>query len=353
MNRSISRRDFLKLSGLAFGSLAFPWPPFQPWNRPYPDLMGRVTIDEIDVYAEPRSEVNLIVGKRYRDQVIILYSAVVAPEGPAYNPIWYRLWGGYIHSAYVQMVKMRFNQVMEAVPSNGMLCEVSVPYSDALRYSRYEGWKQQYRLYYETTHWVTGLQEGPDGQPWYQITNELDKMLTYYAPASHLRPIPAEELTPLSPEVPDEEKRIEVSIREQVARAYEGDQLVLEAKVSTGIHSTRPSTNGIPTHTPRGDYRIGSKSPSKHMGSIQASGAPGGYSLPGVPWTSFFIPETGVAFHGTFWHNNFGVQMSHGCVNMRNADAKWIFRWSTPYWEESKEGPAWDARGYGTKVSVV
>ncbi len=54
------------------------------------------------------------------------------------------------------------------------------------------------------------------------------------------------------------------------------------------------------------------------------------YELPGVPWTSFFEPETGVAFHGTYWHNNFGIPMSHGCVNMRTHEAKWLFRWATP-----------------------
>ena len=46
---------------------------------------------------------------------------------------------------------------------------------------------------------------------------------------------------------------------------------------------------------PRDHLRIQSKSPSKHMGSLLgSSGAPGGYSLPGVPWTCFFVPETGV-----------------------------------------------------------
>ena len=53
--------------------------------------------------------------------------------------------------------------------------------------------------------------------------------------------------------------------------------------------------------------------------------APGTYSLPGVPWTSFFIFETGVAFHGTFWHNNFGIPMSHGCINLRTDNAEWVY----------------------------
>ena len=349
----MSRREFLKIGSLAFGGLVTPLTFFPP-DRLQPDLIGRVTIEEIDVYSQPRSDTSLIVGKRYRDQLVVLYYAFNAPDGPAYNPVWYRVWGGYVHSAYLQLVKERYNPIMEQVDPRGLLSEVTVPYTDSYRYSRYEGWQKKYRLYYETTHWVTGLDEGPDGEPWYQITNELDSLLTYFAPATHLRPVPDEEIAPLSPDVPADEKRIEVSIREQKLTAYEGDQEVFNTKVSTGIHSNSIPANGIPTHTPRGEFRIQSKSPSKHMGSLSGAGAPGGYSLPGVPWTSFFVPEIGVAFHGTFWHNNFGTQMSHGCVNMRNADAKWIFRWSTPVWEVPVKDPsAWDRRGYGTRVTVI
>ena len=81
---------------------------------------------------------------------------------------------------------------------------------------------------------------------------------------------------------------------------------------------------------------------------LSASGAPGTYSLPGVPWTSFFIFETGVAFHGTFWHNNFGRRMSHGCVNMETTAAKWIYRWTTP----TANARDWYRRGLGTLVII-
>ncbi|HEX7975352.1 MAG TPA: hypothetical protein VF498_13165, partial [Anaerolineales bacterium] len=225
MRTPLSRREFLKLGGLAFAGLIVP-PTFFPADLPQPGLLGRVTIEEIDVYTQPRSDTSLIVGKRYRDQLVVLYYALNAPDGPAYNPVWYRVWGGYVHSAYLQLVKVRLNPLMEQVVEGGQLCEVTMPYTDSYRYSRYDGWQKKYRLYYETTHWVTGLGEGPDGKPWYQITNELDSLLTYFAPAAHLRPIPDEEIAPLSPEVPAEEKRIEVSILEQKLTAYEGDQEV-------------------------------------------------------------------------------------------------------------------------------
>jgi lipoprotein-anchoring transpeptidase ErfK/SrfK len=53
-----------------------------------------------------------------------------------------------------------------------------------------------------------------------------------------------------------------------------------------------------------------------------------GYYLPGVPYTMYFY--RGYALHGTYWHNNFGRPMSHGCVNLRTADAQWLFNWSDP-----------------------
>ncbi|NOG50025.1 MAG: L,D-transpeptidase [Chloroflexi bacterium] len=38
---------------------------------------------------------------------------------------------------------------------------------------------------------------------------------------------------------------------------------------------------------------------------------------------------SGYALHGTYWHNNFGQPMSHGCVNLTNADAYWLYNWAT------------------------
>ena len=41
-------------------------------------------------------------------------------------------------------------------------------------------------------------------------------------------------------------------------------------------------------------------------------------------------PPTGVAFHGTYWHNDFGRPKSHGCINMHSQEAKWLYRWTLP-----------------------
>jgi len=102
------------------------------------------------------------------------------------------------------------------------------------------------------------------------------------------------------------------------------------------------------TDTPLGEFNVFSKMPSKHMGDGNVTGDLSAYELPGVPWTTFFFEETGVAFHGTYWHDNFGHPMSHGCVNMRTEDAQWIFRWTVP----QNLGDKIEQTGFGTKVIV-
>ena len=71
----------------------------------------------------------------------------------------------------------------------------------------------------------------------------------------------------------------------------------------------------------------------------------------GTHWIE--LSAKGYGIHGTYWHNNFGTHMSHGCINMRNEDAKWLFRWVTPTYEVPiHDRSGWDARGYGTQVII-
>ncbi len=207
-------------------------------------------------------------------------------------------------------------------------------------------WEPVYRLYFESTHWVTGVEQGPDGRPWYRIHDELLEF-HYFVPAEHLRLIPDEEFTPISPHLKAWEKTIDVSIARQELICYEGGKEVLRSRVSTGVSRWNPDPTSIPTETPTGEFHIFSKMPSKHMGNGQVTADIEAYELVGVPWTSFFV-ETGVAIHGTFWHRNWGTPMSRGCVNVPTDIAKWIFRWTTPICEPG----VWEQKGYGTLVVV-
>ncbi len=113
--------------------------------------------------------------------------------------------------------------------------------------------------------------------------------------------------------VPDynSERWIDVNLSEQMVYAYEGHTIVASFLVSTGVPA-------FPTVT--GQYHIYIKLVSTLMTGQ-------GYYLPNVPYTMYFYK--GYGFHGTYWHNNFGHPMSHGCVNMYTPDAEWLFYWAS------------------------
>ena len=90
------------------------------------------------------------------------------------------------------------------------------------------------------------------------------------------------------------------------------------------------------------------KLPSEHMGEANIYQAVDDYVLAGVPWTCYFTGD-GQAFHGTFWHENYGSPMSHGCINMRPSEALWLYRWATP---EHSENSYTTRPGRGTAVDV-
>jgi lipoprotein-anchoring transpeptidase ErfK/SrfK len=104
---------------------------------------------------------------------------------------------------------------------------------------------------------------------------------------------------------------IDVNLSQQMVYAYEGDVVVNSFVVSTGVA-------GTPTVI--GRYKIYVKNRMQDM-----SGP--GYYLHDVPYVMFFYGDYGL--HGTYWHNNFGVPMSRGCVNLTIDDAAWLFSWAS------------------------
>jgi lipoprotein-anchoring transpeptidase ErfK/SrfK len=196
-------------------------------------------------------------------------------------------------------------------------------------------------MYYETTHWIKSVTTSDDGQIWVQIRDDkFDKL--YYARAEHLRIMTDAELAPLSPDIPNADKKILVRLEDQIMVAYEKDLPVLVAPISSGgIYRVGTYT------TPKGAFITYYKRPSRHMaaGDIAASG----FDLPGVPWVQY-ITKSGISFHGTFWHNDFGRPRSHGCINLSMQTAKWLYRWTSPQVLTNKE---FSFGGVGTSVEIV
>jgi lipoprotein-anchoring transpeptidase ErfK/SrfK len=107
------------------------------------------------------------------------------------------------------------------------------------------------------------------------------------------------------------ERWIDVDLSDQRVVAYEGQVAVNTFIVSTGVWQ-------YPTVT--GQFHIYVKYEAADM-------AGPGYYLPSVPYVMYFYQSYGL--HGTYWHNNFGTPMSHGCVNLRTDDAAWLFQWAS------------------------
>lgn len=122
-------------------------------------------------------------------------------------------------------------------------------------------------------------------------------------------------------------KEIVVSISDQYMWAYEGGELVTSSLVSTG-------TAEVPaTVTPIGYHSIIAKYDKQTMeGTISGQY----YRVADVPYVMYF-DDLGNALHGTYWHNNFGTPMSHGCVNLPMDVAAFIFDWAP----------------YGTAVTII
>jgi len=331
-----SRRVFLKR--LLFSTSSFFLSPLQKAQT-----LGRVTTRLVYVYQAPDFNSQQLY-MRYRDDLVHLYYPVDTGEGR--NPLWYRVWKGYIHSAFLQRVETRLNPTLVKVVEPGVLGEVTVPYTRAYQFRRESGWSPINRLYYGSVHWVNAIEEGPNGEAWYRIQDSYERI--YYAFSGHLRPILPEELAPLFTEVPPDQKHIDVSITEQTLSAYQAGRLILKTRISSGVPQlTPPPPDELPTDTPLGNFHITVKTPCRHMGDKKLNDDPDSTALLGVPWVSFFH-ETGLSLHGTYWHSNFGVRMSHGCVNLQNEDAKWLYRWTVPIvGADEKEISAW-----GTRVTI-
>jgi hypothetical protein len=248
MDNYLPRREFLKLGVLSFGALAFQpvQAIFPPEGKYDPIGIGRVTISKIGVYKEPSLDSEKRE-ERFRDELISLFEELISPSGPPLNPKWYRVDGGYVHSAYIQRVeKATLNEPLLYLTHGGRLGEITVPYTQSLLVKE-KAWEPIYRLYFQSIHWITGVLIGPDGHPWYKLTDELLK-IHYHVPAAHVRPITKEELSPISPEVPPEKKSVEVSLIDQTLTAYEDGKVVRHVKVSTGCPTSCKTADYQPLH---------------------------------------------------------------------------------------------------------
>ncbi|MCB2210437.1 L,D-transpeptidase [bacterium] len=342
----MNRRAFLQFCGVGLAGLALTQVTRPVSAAPAPaldvddPLLGRVTLQGHRLYQAPDFAAE-VLAEMDLDSLHPITDVTVSSDATLPNRIWYELDGrGYSHSGRVQPVRDRLNPENTTIPEDGCLGEVTVPFVDA--YSSLEEDRVfLYRFYYGATFWILDRIVDPQGRVWYELLDDR-YYRSFYVPANALRLVPDAELTAIHPDVPPEKKRIIVDLATQMVTAYEWEDVVFMARISSGV---RLSEGGYAT--PKGHYRTTRKRPCRHMANAPSEFG-SGFDLPGVPWVSYFT-GSGVAFHGAYWHNNFGVPSSHGCINMTPQAAKWIYRWTTP--TVPPEHYYYSAN-YGTRVVV-
>lgn len=305
---------------------------------PYADIIGRnCSADtnpsggKIQMLSRP-DIYSAVIRDVYRDEVFA-WVKEVSGETIDYNQSnqrWVETPDGYLRSLYIQPCKNVPNIPVASIPEGkeGFWAEVTVPYVDLENYygvpPTRKGWlfdlatySLQPRFYYQQVIWVDGIDAADGGNISYRVRDRYgDPGDLFWADGRAFRPLTDEELSPIHPEIDPGIKKIVVNINYQTLSCFEGDREVFYCRVSTGAEEGS---------TPYGEHPIWRKMVSTRMAANSVSS----YELPAIPWTVLFV-GSGVAIHGTTSHNDFGRPRSHGCVNCRPEDAKWIFRWTQP-----------------------
>lgn len=108
-------------------------------------------------------------------------------------------------------------------------------------------------------------------------------------------------------------RHIDVNLSTQHAVLYENGAVVQDWAISSGLADTP---------TPTGNFTVFAHVRIQDMGCTPTSS----YCTKDVPWVTYFAPD--IAFHGAYWHNNFGTPMSHGCLNMPISEAQYVYDWA-------------------------
>jgi len=347
MGKMISRRDFIKNSTLFF----FSWQYFPGNNRGMlrqftnetfnENLLGRILFDRTPTYSQP--DIQSTQNRYFQFNDVIQVSQPIHINGqPNNHNTWFRIdSNAFVQSKDIQIVQNKLNHPMENISTSGKLAVVTVPFTEAWPRSKESPYPHQI-FFYGSTHWVYGLGKNREGELFYLVKEDRWGE-SFYVAVAHLHIVADEELNPISPKIGVDRKRVLVDTKKQILTAFEDNQPVMISPISSGKFSTE-----INLITPIGEYKINYKRPSRHMVHSDKIGI-NDSELYGVPWVSYFT-DTGIAFHGTYWHNDFSKPQSHGCVNMPIHAAKWLYLWTDPV---VPPGEKKFVSKYGTHVKVI
>jgi hypothetical protein len=133
------------------------------------------------------------------------------------------------------------------------------------------------------------------------------------------------------------ERWLDINLTTQTAILLVGNTPVYATLISSG--KTHPQKD-LDHRSPTGEWRIREKHITSTMDGDGTAAGDMPYSIEAVPYVMFF--HRSYAVHGAFWHENYGVKMSHGCINMSPLDAKYMFFHTDPEVPQGWQG-AWSS----------
>ena len=120
---------------------------------------------------------------------------------------------------------------------------------------------------------------------------------------------------------------LEVDLSSQMLYLKENDRVVDSWAISSGQSNTPTYTGRYTVHAHLTSQTMrGSERDANGDVLRDANGDPVTYTTPDVKWVMYFNGDQ--AFHGVYWHSNWGTPMSHGCVGMPEWRAEQIFNWT-------------------------
>jgi hypothetical protein len=143
--------------------------------------------------------------------------------------------------------------------------------------------------------------------------------------------------------IDDDEPWVHVDLSSQTLVVYRGPTPIYATIISSGVEGH---------DTPVGEFTIRRKMISDTMADPGSDLGDDRYRIEDVPWTQYF--EGSIALHAAFWHSQYGMVHSHGCVNIAPRDAHWVYQHTWPEVPEGWHGVSTEGTGVrGSRVIVT
>lgn len=286
--------------------------PAQPtFSLPEPradSILSSFTYSWIDDYAPFYAEPSLSAAQIGDAGTGFLYSTIQGVASDEQGNRWFKVNGGWTLAGYIHIVEgTKFTGVEvndQPLRPFGWMLDTWVPRSAPAAPLPPTEDRHFFERYDFVQIYDAAL--GPDGWRWYDIGGDRWVKENYVAIIDY---------SPRPQGIQKSEFWVGVDLTQQVFAAYEGDRMVYAGLVSTGLDRW-PTREGLFTVWDR------------HLSAPMSGGEAGDdfYNIQHVPHPMYF--DEGISLHGAFWHNGFGRQKSHGCVNMPPRDAEWVYFWS-------------------------